>query len=209
MDNANAGNQRFDQRPVPDPTVLTTEALQREIAGLKEYLLGQIASQSQIDSVRFGTIAEKFQAIEDWRREQKADTKSEVANAFSAAKEAVKEQTVASEKAITKSETASAEQSKQQYATFTESIKGVSTSVQDLKDRVAKIEVSVSSIKSLEDANAQLRDRVNTIESAKAGANETKTERRSETGNLLGLLAGFTGFILFLITLAAYLSQQN
>jgi hypothetical protein len=85
-------------------------------------------------------IRAEFSSVERHRVEQKADTRAAVQAAFLAAKEAVKEQTLASEKAISKSEKATADQLGQLNATFTAAVRGVEGSVDDLKGRIGKIE---------------------------------------------------------------------
>lgn len=126
--------------PVIDPTKnvldLVGAAIERqddlravESKALREYM----------DS-KFAAIEREFALIESRRVEQKVDTKVAVDAALSAAEKAVKEQTVASEKSIIKSETSAAEQSKQQNATFTAALKGVTDVLSDVKERVGKIE---------------------------------------------------------------------
>jgi hypothetical protein len=133
--------------PVIDPTKnvleLVAAAIQRQddlreaaMALLKERINGI----EKVSKAKFAKIDSEFSLVESRRVEQKVDTKVAVDAALSAAEKAVKEQTVASEKSIIKSETSAAEQSKQQNATFTASLKGVIDTVADVKDRVGKIE---------------------------------------------------------------------
>jgi hypothetical protein len=107
----------------------------------------QIKALGDLVGARFSTVDAKLATIdrelglvENRRVEQKIDTKVAVDAALSAAEKAVKEQTLASEKAILKSETSAAEQSKQQNATFTAALKGVTDLLADVKDRVVKVE---------------------------------------------------------------------
>jgi hypothetical protein len=157
--------------PTVDPTVLTTQQLTQRIDALKELLtekidhtkdvLEQRADRNQsICATSFVTIEKQLAAIEAWRVEQKADTTKQVDRALESA-----------EKAVAKSETTSYDQSKQQYATFTASLKGVSDTLADVKDRVAKIEART------------------------VGITEQKTTQRSDTGATLALLGGLFGLI--------------
>src|SRR5688572_24104498 len=98
-------------RPVPDPTTLTTEALQREIKGLGDLLRSELRGERDAIRVMIENIHARFDIIEAQRVEQKADTQKAVDAALQAQKEAVREQTAASDKAITKSETSMIEQS--------------------------------------------------------------------------------------------------
>jgi hypothetical protein len=126
--------------PIPDPTVLTTEALHREIAAVRELVFERIARNAEVAIEKLGSVETQFELIERQRVEQKKDTKDAVDAALAAAKEAVKEQTTASERAIAKSEAATAEQLKQLSTTFTTAIYGTTTNHDDLKERVGKIE---------------------------------------------------------------------
>ena len=144
-----AGGVGVDSKgnPVVDPTRnvldLVGAAIERQddlrLAESKA-IREQIAALDKHVMARFTSIDREFTLIESRRVEQKVDTKVAVDAALSAAEKAVKEQTVASEKSIIKSETSAAEQSKQQNATFTAALKGVSDVLADVKDRVVKVE---------------------------------------------------------------------
>ena len=62
-----------DQRPVPDPTLLTTEALRREVSLLKDVITEQITHRHEIVQVQFNGVAEKLIALAERTEEQKAD----------------------------------------------------------------------------------------------------------------------------------------
>jgi hypothetical protein len=139
----NAGDKPGDGRewrPVPDPTVLTTEALMREIGALRELMTTLLAGEQRITEEKFRSIDTQFEMVERQRVEQKKDTKDAVDAALAAAKEAVREQTTASERSIAKSETATAEQLKQLGTTFTTAIDSLRRDNDDLKARTGKIE---------------------------------------------------------------------
>lgn len=124
LDKVSDGNQRQD-----DLRLAEAKAIRADLAALET-----------LTNVRFSAFERELALIESRRVEQKVDTKVAVDAALSAAEKAVKEQTVASEKSILKSETSAAEQSKQQNATFTAALKGVSDILADVKDRVVKVE---------------------------------------------------------------------
>jgi hypothetical protein len=143
----NAPIPQRELRPVPDPSVLTTAQLLREIDNVGRILRAemaviqeQISGDRQVNQVRSRATEEQFAAIEAWRKEQKVDTKTAVDAALTAASTAVREQTTAGEKAIAKSEASASEQSKLQAATFAAELKGISVVLSDVKDRVTKIE---------------------------------------------------------------------
>ena len=122
-----------DIRPIPDPTELTTDAVNQAVAAAKEFTISEVRHLKELTDVQFGLI-------ERQRKEQKEDTKAAVDAALAAAKEAVKEQTTASQLSTNKSETSFAEQLKQQNVTFSVAIDGVSREARDLKTRVERIE---------------------------------------------------------------------
>lgn len=141
----------WDRRPVPDPTLLTTQQLEREISGLRalleqrieerhELYQAELAGLSRVNAEKFSKVEQQFELVERQRVEQKADTKTAVDAALSAQKEAVKEQTTASGLAIAKSETGTTKQLEQLADNFKVAIAGIVTSIDDLKDRVGRIE---------------------------------------------------------------------
>ena len=127
-------------KPTPDPTVLTTEQLLREVDRVKELMTSELRGLASVIEERFGSVGTQFDLVERQRVEQKKDTKDAVDAALAAAKEAVKEQTTASGMSIAKSETATSEQLKQLNVTFTTAILGVNDKFDDLKERVGRIE---------------------------------------------------------------------
>ena len=138
-------------RPVPDPTVLTTQQLYREIETLRERGQRDVESareqtETLIDGLReildekFASIEGRLQLVEQQRVEQKADTKAAVDAALTAQKEAVKEQTTASERAIAKSEASTTKQLEQLATTFNTAIKALDDKYDDVRDRVTSAE---------------------------------------------------------------------
>jgi hypothetical protein len=107
----------------------TPTEIQKEVTHLRELM-----------DERKEAVDGKLNSAEDQRKEQKKDTKDAVDAALAAAKEAVKEQTTASQLSINKSETSFAEQLKQQNVTFNTANSGLTRELQDVKDRVGKIE---------------------------------------------------------------------
>lgn len=130
--------------PTPDPTVLTTENLRREIKGLRELLEEKINGEARLLRAEIAANArlseQQFELVERQRVEQKADTKTAVDAALSAQKEAVKEQTSASERAIAKSESGTSNQLQQLGDNFKTANNGLVTSLDDLKERVGRVE---------------------------------------------------------------------
>ena len=160
-------------RPVPDPTVLTTQQLQREVSNLRELLKLQFDGydkainllQAQADKVpsiavieervvsltrlideKFRSIATQF-SERDTRTEQTSrDSKVAVDAALQAAKEAVAEQNKSSALAIAKSEAATAKQIDQLGVAFQATTSGITDKIDDIKDRIVAIERGVSGV---------------------------------------------------------------
>lgn len=120
-----------EHRPVPDPTLLTTEQLLRETKNAVALLRAEIEGDRDTSAVRFDGVTREFSMIEDRRKEQKIDTKTAVDAALQAAKEA-----------MSKIEASTLDQAKQQNATFTANLQAVVNNVSDIKDRIGTIEAS-------------------------------------------------------------------
>ncbi|MFY3742118.1 MAG: hypothetical protein HMLIMOIP_002582 [Candidatus Nitrosomirales archaeon] len=124
---------RGDVRPIPDPTELTSKAVDKAVQVSRDY------TKQEIDHLKELMISQ-FKTIETWRIEQKEDTKNEVNAALTAAKEAVKEQTSASQLATNKSETNMMDQLKQLNATIDTANDALRRELQVLTARVGRIE---------------------------------------------------------------------
>jgi len=105
--------------PVPDPTVLTTQQLIREMGKQDETIEKEFAALEKLINERFRSVDQQLQLVERQRVEQKSDTKAAVDAALTAQKDAVKEQTTATDKAIEKTEKGTNEQLKQITLNFT------------------------------------------------------------------------------------------
>jgi len=142
-------NRLRDWRPVPDPTVLTTQQLMRELGALKEIMTTRMDGYDRAIALlqafadRQPTIAEvvakqeeKFNAVQmqlherDIRFDRAAvDTRTAVDAAFSAAKEAVN-----------KSETNFTKQLDAIGLLITGASKTTDDKINDLRDRLTQIE---------------------------------------------------------------------
>lgn len=106
------------KRPDPDPTLLTTDQLLREIGHL-----------TTLVTEKFAAVDKFLNKVEEGRLEQKVDTKTAVDAALAA-----------QEKAILKTELATAEALRQLKLTFDTALIGVVSSIDDLKNRVGRVE---------------------------------------------------------------------
>jgi len=162
--------------PVIDPTenvkALSEAANKRQDDlrdWLQKYIDTKIDGHIRLSYDRYEGIKREFDNIERRRIEHKADTTRAVDAAFSAAKEAVKEQAAASDKAISKSE-----------GTVSGQIKAVEGTVDDLKDRIGKIET-------MQQTKSDVRD-----------------DSRSNVGMIVGIIGICFAFLSLLITIAVF-----
>ncbi|GAC1406942.1 MAG: hypothetical protein NVSMB52_20400 [Chloroflexota bacterium] len=129
-----------NRTPIPDPTSLTTEQLNRMESTIRNLINVEILHQKELFNEELKRLELQFKMLEDRTAEQKQDTKSALDAALAAQKEAVASQTASSEKAITKSETASLERIKGVEALLSTSTKAYDDKIGDVKDRVIAIE---------------------------------------------------------------------
>jgi hypothetical protein len=148
--------------PIPDPTLLTTQQLYREIASLQSVLETRLLAVADKMNSMEGVLTsklderinhlqglheEKFQSIQvqfqerDVRTEQTSrDSKVAVDAALQAAKEAVGEQNKSSSLAISKSEAATNKQIDQLGLMITTTTAGLNDKIEDLKERMGRAE---------------------------------------------------------------------
>jgi hypothetical protein len=115
-------------RPVPDPTILTTEQLLREVEHVEALMDAKIEGLHEFVVERFRSINQHLAMLEQQRIEQKSDTATSLDAALQA-----------QEKAVAKSEAATTKSIDQLAATSNTAIEGVRREVADLKERVGKI----------------------------------------------------------------------
>jgi len=133
-----------DIRPIPDPTELTSKAVDKAVEVSRAYTeveIGHIRewAGSEITHLR-DWAGIQFTLNERQRLELKEDTEKAVKSALDAAKEAVKEQTTASQLANSKSEIGFKEQLGQQDSRFSTANEGVNREMQALTTRVERME---------------------------------------------------------------------
>jgi hypothetical protein len=144
--------------PIPDPTVLTTQQLYREITALDTLFTAKLGAlqlsvmQSAItvdDKITHlqSLHAEKFLSIQtqfaerDVRTDQTSrDSKVAVDAALQAAKEAVGEQNKSSSSAIAKSESATSKQIDQMGLLISTGNTALNDKIDDLKERLTRLE---------------------------------------------------------------------
>jgi hypothetical protein len=202
------GGERY---PVPDPTALTTEALRREVAALKELLDQRLSALKElliqrIDGVeaedaasvkaaqdfcisQFARIGSQLDQVERLRVEQKADTKAAVDAALTAQKEAVREQTASAELAISKSDAATAKQIEQIALTSQASREELRRRADENKERINDLE------RTLRTAIADVDVKVNAV-NAQARGSELS---RSALFGWIAAAAAILGIVIILV----------
>lgn len=146
----------YDSRPVPDPTILTTEQLHREIASTRELVIGEIRHLSDLTDEKFKAVEDRFSNVDDKfddvaqrTAEQKTDTKDALDAALQAAKDAVALQTVAFADATAKSEAAVTKQIDALGTLVEKSSDAKDEKINDLKSRLDRIEATATAMRVL------------------------------------------------------------
>jgi len=177
-------SRQGDIRPIPDPTVLTTEASARMEKMLRELILSEIAHLDALFSERFVRIEIRFNMLDARTAEQKQDTTNALNAALAAQKEAGAAQTNFFRESIAKLETAALER-----------IKALET-------------LLATSNRASDDKITDIKDRLIAIEAIKLGATEQVATTRAGSvdmrGNLsavMGVIAGLVGVISIIITI--------
>jgi phage-related protein len=129
-----------ESRPVPDPTKLTTDAVEAATDQIKELFTAQLKRLEDLAAVQFNAFSDKLAVAERLRLEQKSDTSVAVTAALDAAKEAVNQQAAAFAAETAKTERNVSEQLKGIRDTFGTAIAAQVTRYDDLKDRLARLE---------------------------------------------------------------------
>lgn len=182
-----------DVRPIPDPTLLTTQQLNREIAALKETIDTRLnamdKAQEKFESNLQRVPSETDKAIKQLREvmEQallRVDTRfaaaeSAVQAALAAAREVIAVQQRYASDAIDKAERATSKQMDQISTLFQTKTMGLEGSIADIKDRVT------------------------IIESVKSGQTEQRSTTQSSQiqwvgilGLLIGVIVGVGGLVI-------------
>jgi len=155
-------------RPVPDPTVLTTKALEREVANLKEMMLRELMSMSDTIRTRFSGMDEATTLLREHQEKVPSETDkailhlrelmeemfksvdkqfiqrdTAVAAALQAAKEAVSAQNESNAIASSKMEVSFTKQIDQTAVLISSQSKGVDDKFDDIKNRVSILEGTI------------------------------------------------------------------
>lgn len=214
---------RGDTRPVPDPTVLTTQQLYREIAALRELFetrfteydkaitilqttTGRSPTPGEIDLdlTNFKVLVnQKFEGVKDTIDQRDI----RLGQAEQAAKDAVTTAFTGSEKAVAAALQAAKEAVGAQSESFDRATTKAELATTKLLDALS-VQIGASArglddkIDALKELINKLEQRVTTIESRGVGVRETLVDRRADRGfdlSLVVALISAAGFVALLI----------
>ena len=173
---AGLGGGKGNERPIPDPTLLTIDLTRREIAMIEnlmdvkiEAALDRIEASHKLDTEKFRRVDDLMERAEKMRQEQKQDTSKAVDAALNSQEQATHKM----EKSISDQVTAL----QNNFATEVRSIRG---SLEDQKLSISR------------------------IESTKQGQTEQKTETRQVNAGLIALVMVGVTIVLAVLTVIAF-----
>jgi hypothetical protein len=202
-----------DIRPVPDPTILTTQQLLRELSSLRELLTARLDAMDKATALLSETINrtptaihtavtnirnvydERFQSVERLSQERLAsialqfrerDVRTDQAAIANASALAAALQ--AAKEAVAEQANAAAQAAAKTESSFTK--------------QIDQIQVQLSTVvKGFDDKLTDLKERIDRGEGADTGSNATRTERRLDAGQLISGLAVLVAVIGLLIVI--------
>jgi hypothetical protein len=214
-------NEESGNRPIPDPTVLTTEQLRREVAGLKDLLTSDIEGKYAVIETRLTamdqavklfqtTISEipklRNEGIENLHRliEEKfrgIDTKFDgIATQFKERDTRIDQAYIATKTAVDAALQAQKEAVGQQNTSNTLAIDKTERSFIKANDQLG--ETLSAKTDSLNSKIDDLRGRLTTLESRKMGSDDTAKKSSENWGFVFGL-GGFVMAIISAVILIA------
>ena len=187
-------------RPIPDPTILTTQLIDRAIQAAREYADGKdqvlterisgldrvVELQLKSNEAYFQTLSnERFRQFDtqfkerDLRSERESrDNKVAIDAALAAQKEASAKQDESNQKAIDKSEKATQDTIIKLEQLFATQNRAIGDGISDMKERVGRLETSTS-----------------TIREARTDYRAARTDDRGLVFGVLGVLIGASGLV--------------
>jgi hypothetical protein len=199
---------REDWTPRPDPTLLTTQQLLREMASLREIFETRLDGMDKAADVLSETVNRTPTAIQtaianlqdvyDERfrsvQQQLVDRGQTVEQRFSSIAQQFSERDVRTEQAATASASALAAALQAAKEAVFEQAQAAAKAADKTETSFTKqIDLLLSQIKGLgdtfNDRLAELKERIDRGEGAEYGSHTTKTERRLDTGQLIAFTA--------------------
>ena len=207
--------------PVPDPTLLTTVQLNREVAALKEYFLTKldglektlgfnsdridrlpdevdkrIAHVKEVHDGRFRRVEIQFEERELRAREAAQDNRDRIKAALDAAREMVALQTESASMAVAKSETAVAKQmdalSVQMHNSSKSINEKIDTNIASISDKIDEAKATI----------IRIGDRLTLIEGKSFGAVASDLGHQTSSSFIVALIIAAVAVAGFLIMIA-------
>ena len=183
------------REPIIDPTVLTTEALRREIGlleaevdrrfrQLQKELAVRLEAERLMTEVQLAKIEQHFEINRRHRQETKEATQLAIAAALQSQKEAV-----------SKSETATNRQLEQLTATFDTRVESLRRSIDENKERL------VAEARELRASISQVDAKAASFVQQRRGSDATRTQ-------LFGIVAAIVGVVGVLVAIAAFAARS-
>ena len=172
-------------RPVPDPTELTSRAVDALRKELTDIFNVQLAAQENITTERFKSLDQQLVVERELRKEQKTDRKVELDAALSAAKDLSAQQAANFAADTAKTEDRFNKALISQGETFGTAIAGQTREINDIKERQTR------------------------FESAKLGGHDERVERRESNTALIAVITIGVAIVVALILLAGFVMTRT
>jgi hypothetical protein len=191
--------------PSPDPSSLTTEQLRHELGGLEKLIetrldamdRANVLLKTDVDRVpsamdrEIQRLTEVFNGRLSALETQIGNQEKFVAAMRGASETAIAAAFAAADKAITAQNLATAVSIQKSEANFIERIKGLETLVNSNKE-------------TLSTQIGEQRSRLDRGDGLTRGGQEMRTERRLDTGAIIGVVLGITGVVSLVVTLITF-----
>jgi hypothetical protein len=207
-----------DTRPIPDPTVLTTQQLLRELAALREIIFTRLDAMDRATELLANTVnrtptvvqsaATSMREVYDERfssvQQQLGDRGHTYDERFSSIQQQFSERDVRTEQAATASASAlAAALQAAKEAVFEQAqaaAKAAEKTELSFTKQIDQIQLQIKTIgDGFSDRIAELKERIDRGEGSEAGASGTRTERRLDIGQVISImmmLVGITGLVI-------------
>jgi len=192
------GMSNEGSRPIPDPTLLTTQQLLAAVAGLREILETKISGEVRIIEARLNGMDEAIRLLQDIKDKMPSEIKEKIGNLERLHNERFSSVTAQFE-AIGKL----SEQTKADTKT------AVDAALSAQKEAAGKSEVSTT--KQIDEQGRRVDDlkaRVDRIEATAIGAGGATISRQASSANSWTIVGGIVGVLGFIALLAAMMMKQ-
>jgi hypothetical protein len=164
---------------------LLETSLGRRLASLQDHMMAEVRRVSDVGQEKFLAVTTRLSERDDWAKEQKVEARISLDAALAAAKEAVSEQNKANTLAIGKSEAATQKQ-------IDSNAMNTATSIRSLEDKIADIK------ERLDRGEGGIRGAVGQVAESRSTAADARA-RTSLTVSIAFAIIGLAGVIVSII----------